>query len=167
MSNPFDEFVQEFLPAGEKVAFGFGEAARGMAHGVAGGVGAAGAAAIVGVAGIAAGKVYQAATKSRDFRGMLAYNQDLQEHHDRDPRVFNQMFSSLRSMNPEYSGDPIVAGSYMRRMLESPHTAGGILTESLSTRDKFYPFHTALEEGMSSAGKNVRFGKKPGKDEDD
>ena len=102
----------------------------------------AGAAAAVGasVAGLSMGarQLYGAATKGRDFRKMIEFNPDLAEHHARDPKTFNQLFTSLRSMNPAFSQDPIVAGTYMRRMVDSP-AAGGVLTDAVSLRDKVNP----------------------------
>ncbi len=156
MSNPLEDFLEEY---GEKKASKedyLGSLGSGILHGL-GGMAAAG---VVGGVGAAASKIYRAATKARDFRSMLDFNQDLQEHHERDPRLFNQMFTSLRTMNPTFSSDPLVAGTYMRRMLESPSTAGGILTEAVGTREKFHgPFSQAVDAGMSAA--RSPFGKKP------
>lgn len=156
MTNPIEEFFEEY---GEKNAAGEGfrapvmKALHGMGSGALQGAGVMGAATAVGAAGLAVSKIYAAATKSRDFRNMLSYNPDLQEHHDRDPRMFNQMFTSLRTMNPGFSADPIVAGSYMRRMTENPLNAGGIAVESVSSRDKMPSmFGGAVERGMGAVG---------------
>jgi hypothetical protein len=93
-----------------------------------------------------------AATKQRDFRRMLSFNPDLQEHHERDPRMFNQMYSSLRTMNPGFAKDPLVAGTYMRRMSESPLTAGGVLTDAVGSRDKLpMLMQRATDKGMDAA----------------
>lgn len=164
MSNPFEDFVEEYLPEQEKTAF-IGAASKELGRGVATGLGAAAAAGAIGTVGMAASKLYGAATKSRDFRAMLSFNPDLHEHHERDPRMFNQMYSSLRSMNPNFGKDPIVAGTYMRRMVENPMTAGGILTESVPAREKFRsPLSSALDTGMDAGGKHVNFfgGRKSG-----
>ena len=152
MSNPLEEFLAEYAPQQEKTALSFGDAGRHLGEGVSRGVGGMLAATAVGGIGFAASKIHEAATKARDFRNMLEYNPDLHEHHERDPRMFNQMFTSLRSMNPSFSKDPLVAGTYMRRMVENPMTAGGILTETISSRDKITsPFARSVEEGMSVA----------------
>jgi hypothetical protein len=118
----------------------------------------AGAAAAVGasVAGLSIGarQLYGAATKGRDFRKMIEFNPDLAEHHQRDPKTFNQLFSSLRSVNPAFSQDPVIAGTYMRRMVDSP-AAGGVLTDAVSLRDKVNPsFGEGLERHiMGGKGK--------------
>lgn len=163
MRNPIEDFVEEF--GQEKTAIDWEHARE-----------TAGDAALSGLAlsafgmgmhgmGVAASKIYDAATKSRDFKSMMEFNQDLQEHHDRDPRMFNQMFTSLRTMNPHFSKDPVVAGTYMRRMVENPMTAGGILTESLNTRDKFRsPFEGVIEEGTGAARSQFLEGMKKGPD---
>lgn len=163
MSNPIEDFVEEF--GQEKSAVDWAHASD-----------RAGDAALTGLAvsafglgmhgmGVAASKIYDAATKARDFKNMMDFNQDLQEHHDRDPRMFNQMFTSLRTMNPHFSKDPVVAGTYMRRMVENPMTAGGILTESLSTRDKFRsPFESVADEGTGAARAQFIEGMKRGPD---
>jgi hypothetical protein len=130
--NPVVEFLPEkqggLFDNASSVPKMFGDA---LVTGVAG----AGAAAALGGAGIAAHQLYNAATKGRDFRNMLVHNPDLVEEHQRDPKSFNQLFSSLRTVNPSFSRDPIIAGTYMRQMVGSP-AAGGVLTDALGFRDK-------------------------------
>ena len=155
MSNPFEDFVSEYGQVEEKTA-GFGSAVKGFGRdfGSALGYGAATAAATSAIAGVgvAAKKIYDAATKTRDFKNMMSFNPDLQEHHERDPRMFNQMFTSLRTMNPAYSKDPLIAGTYMRQMVDSPLSAGGKLTDALGTRDKFRgALDRSIEEGMGAS----------------
>jgi len=119
--NPVDEFLSE------KRAFGMPNL-KGMA-GKAGpalsrmgeqagnaamaGVGAAAFAGLVG----AAGKLYDAATKTRDFQSMLEANPDLHEHLQSDPAGFNRMFTSLRRFSPEFTKEPVVAGTLMRQAM--------------------------------------------------
>jgi hypothetical protein len=98
----------------------------------------AGATGLVGAAGAGLGAavqhLYDAATKSRDFRTMLDHNPDLHEQLQQNPKMFNQAFSTLRTMNPMFSRDPLIAGTYMRQMMDSPLTAGGKAVEALSHR---------------------------------
>lgn len=70
-------------------------------------------------------KLYDAITKKRDFRQMLEANPDLHEHLEKDPKFFNQAYSSLRSVNPQFASEPMIAGHYMRHMMEFPDSAGG------------------------------------------
>ena len=65
---------------------------------------------------------------------MLHHNPDLVEHHERDPQNFNAMFSALRTMNPAFSKEPIVAGTYMRQMVNSPVNAGEFAVRALGER---------------------------------
>lgn len=141
--------VEEFL-AMKKTAgpwTGFGEH---LQHAAAGGL--ATAAVGVGLAGVgaAAGKIMDAATKSRDFKSMLEANGDLQEHYHADPKRFNMMFSTLRTMNPEFSKDPLVAGAFMRQMHESPTGIAGIAGEALRHRGDF---GTPFSENLSAFGR--------------
>jgi hypothetical protein len=69
-------------------------------------------------------KLYDAITKKRDFRTMLEHNEDLREHLERDPKFFNQAYTSLRSVNPQFAAEPMIAGHYMRQMMEFPLHAG-------------------------------------------
>lgn len=123
----------------------------------------AGATAAVGAtvagAGFAARKLYDAATKGRDFRKMIEFNPDLAEEHEKDPKTFNQLFSSLRTVNPSFSQDPIIAGSYMRRMVGSP-MAGGVLTDAVGMRDKVGPSFGDIVERQALGGS------KPGRSKD-
>lgn len=130
MSNPLDEFLEEM---GEKQA-GIGEQ---FGNAAIGGFGAAAATAAIGGAAMGARALFNAATSARDFRKMLEQNDDVRQHHEANPRMVNQFYSSLRTMNPSFAKDPVVAGSYMRRMLENPMHAGGIAVETVGTRDKF------------------------------
>ncbi len=79
----------------------------------------------------AAKKLYMAATKSTHHRKMLEVNPDLVEHQRAEPAQFNQHYSSLRNLNPQFARDPVVAGSYMRHMSEMPQNAGAILVDSM------------------------------------
>lgn len=152
MSNPLEDFAEEYLPVPREKSAAFGvQFGKDMLASMQHGAGLAAATATIGLAGMAANKVYGAATKSRDFRNMMSFNPDLQEHHDRDPRRFNQMYTSLRSMNSTFGKDPLVAGTYLRRMVENPLTAGGILTESAGDRKFPDPLANIFEAGQSGA----------------
>lgn len=133
MTNPVDEFLDAFEKEAGPDFRRLGQAAGDAA--MSAGVGAL-AAGVTGVAAIAAHKVYEAATHGHDFRTMLEYNPDLEEHRRRDTKLFNQHFTSLRNMNPAFSADPIVAGTFMRQMAENPANAGSVLREALTGRDK-------------------------------
>lgn len=128
--NIYEQKLADFRNAIQGLPEHFGQHA-------AAGAGAAVAGAAIGGLGVAVSKLYDAATKSRDFRQMLATNPDLTDMHESNPKQFNQMFTSLRAMNPEFSKDPLVAGEYMRRMSADPNRAGGYLTEAVSHRDRF------------------------------
>lgn len=117
-------------------------------------------AAIVGGVGIlAAGaqKTYLAITKKRDFDAMLEHNPDLAEHQAANPQQFNQHYSSLRSMNPLFAKDPVVAGSYMRQMSMNPGTAGKVLVESLNSLQKGGP-KSPMMGGLSAMQNNSNMG---------
>jgi hypothetical protein len=155
MSNPLEDFVSEYGVSREKTAAPvpggaaafFNRYVAPVGSGFLGGMGTAAAAAAVAGVSMAATKMYNATTKLHDFKNMLKYNPDLVEHHQRDPKMFNQMYSSLRNMNPAFSKDPLVAGTYMRRMSENPLTAGGILTETVGHRGAF---RTMLEDSLTA-----------------
>lgn len=94
-------------------------------------------------------KLYDAITKRRDFRMMLEHNPDLHEALERDPKFFNQAYSSLRSVNPQFASEPLIAGNYMRQMTESPLTAGGKLENAFdhASRDRGSPVLDAALRG--------------------
>lgn len=161
MKNPIEEFLEE-----KKANFGGllrqeaknipSMAARGIVHGgVAAGL-AAGASLVAG----AASKMLDAATKARDFKAMLEHNPDLADYHAENPRMFNQMFSSLRTMNPTFSKDPLVAGTYMRNMWMSPQSAGGTLTNAYSMRNGEssggHPVYRGMLEGAKAGLKEQK-----------
>lgn len=91
----------------------------------------------VALVGVAASKLYDAATKSRDYRAMLSSNPEVREFAKTNPARAGALFTSLRSINPEFSKDPFVAGEYMRRMSEFPGREGGYLIEAAEQRSRF------------------------------
>jgi hypothetical protein len=116
--NPAEEYLLS------KKAFNFGgmaqkakpyagRAAEGIGMGMATGVGGAAFAGLT----LAAGKLYDAATKTRDFNSMLESNPDLHEVHQADPVGFNRMFTAIRTMAPEITREPVTAGAYMRQAM--------------------------------------------------
>jgi hypothetical protein len=132
MGNPVDEAL-EF---GSEKKAGFLDAIGRGARGAFGGeeIGRlavqTGAVAGVGVLASAARKAYSAATKSMDYKAMLDMNPDLAEHAAANPKQFNQYYSSLRQLNPTFAADPVVSGSYLRKMCEFPSGAGNYLVEA-------------------------------------
>lgn len=93
-------------------------------------LGAAGAA-VAGV-GVAAHKIYDAATKTRDFRRMLAFDQDLAQQAKENPKLVNQAFTTLRTFNKPFSSDPMVASSYVKTLITNPQGAASTVGAALS-----------------------------------
>ena len=62
---------------------------------------------------------------------MLDNNADLAPELEKDPKLFNQAYSSLRSVNMQFAQDPLIAGHYMRQIMSSPVHAGGKLELAL------------------------------------
>lgn len=134
--NPVEEFLTE------KRAFGMNQlrsvgAKAGPALARAGeqagnaALAGAGAAAFAGLAG-AAGKLYDAATKARDFSNMLEANPDLHEHLQQDPAGFNRLFTSMRKFSPDFTKDPLVAGTLMRQGMDTPlETRGNLVIRGI------------------------------------
>lgn len=143
MATPLDTYLEEKRAAFQGTLPGMGRTAGDMGRaamhefgsklpGAAAGA-ASNAAVGIGLAagGVAASKIYDAITKRRDFRAMMEANGDLDEEYRKDPKLFNQMFSTLRTFQPAFTKDPLVAGSYMRQMTGSPMTAGGVAIQAL------------------------------------
>jgi len=139
--NPLDEYFME------KSAINFGAAAHqagNAARGVAGSDVAkgmaisVGATAALGMLAPAVQKVWGAMTKGRDFKEMMGTNPDLRDIQQQDPRFFGQAYSSLRRVNPTFGGDPIIAGSYMRKMMANKDAAGLTLAQTVKAPDAGY-----------------------------
>lgn len=117
--NPIDKYLEKHA-AGQPFDW------RGPATGAAVGAATLGAlSAGSQLVSFGAKSLYDAVTKRRDFRSMLDNNPDLHEHLQRDPKMFNQAYSSLRSVNLQFAQEPLIAGNYMRQIMESPMHAGG------------------------------------------
>lgn len=139
--NALKEFI-EMPKEAASPASNLGASIRSMPNAVAsklpeafgGGLGMGVAGAAVAGVGLAAQKIFDAVTKRRDFRQMLEFNPDLQEHQASNSKMFNQAFSTIRSMNPTFSRDPLVAGAYMRQLVQNPQTAGAVAGQLLQAR---------------------------------
>lgn len=99
--------------------------------------GAAAATGAVALTGVAVSKLYDAATKSRDFRAMLAANPELRDFAKENPNRANALFTSLRQLSPDFSKDPFVAGHYMRQMAHDPGREGGYLMQAAQDGGRF------------------------------
>lgn len=156
--NPLEAYLTE-----KQAGFGAGmrEGLRGALGGDAEGFGksvgknvgrgAMGVTGALAVAGATAGvqRLYDAATKARDFRAMLDADQDLAARQAEDPKRFNMLFSTIRTMNPAFSRDPIVAGALMNQMLENPSSAPGVAMNILPMRDKMRSPFEAVPRALS------------------
>lgn len=163
--NPVEEFLLE-KKALNLGAFAqkAGPAARRMGE-VAGNAAltGAGAAAFAGLTG-AAGKLYLAATKTRDFHSMMEANPDLHELHQQDPAGFNRMYTSLRTFAPEFTQEPVVAGTLMRRaMVGTEEDRGDIAIKAMRERpaNRPGPARDAAMGGFMSGLKAPGGEKKP------
>lgn len=134
MSNPIDEYFE----MKKESTFWQGLTAAGDAAAAGRDVRRAGiqaAAAIGAAAAIPAGKaIVGALTKRHDYNKMMEHNPDLRDMKSENPKMFNQMYTSLRSANPEYGRDPLIAGSHMRKMMDQPEVSGLALTEAMRAR---------------------------------
>jgi len=136
MTNPVDAYLET---AGKNKTAGWlgdaGKAGTEIFSGTNVGGHLAGAALAGGLGYVlprATNKIYRAITKTRDFRSMMEANPDLQTEHDKDPKQFNRHFTSLRNMAPEFTADPVIAGTYMRRLSANPSGAGTMILEAAS-----------------------------------
>jgi hypothetical protein len=154
--NPVDKYLGVTEEGETKEAFGLSDAFKTKAMdavtnaGAMAGVGAA-------VAGVSFGarSLYDAVTKRRDFKTMLEHNPDLHEHLERDPKFFNQAYSSLRKVNPQFSSEPLIAGNYMRQMMEAPLSAGGKIELALmGGRSSSSPVMDMAMKGMFEGAKS-------------
>lgn len=165
MNNPLETYFQEKAAApGQGMLPGMSQWASGQGgskllgtaknvgqNALVAGAAGAGAAGI----GMAASKIYDAITKTRDFRAMLENNADLQDHYGKNPKYFNLAYSSLRSTSPAFGKDPIVAGHYMRRIMENQDEAGGILMQAMkdSPRAEGHPMVESFGRGALEGAK--------------
>ncbi len=94
----------------------------------------------------AAQKLMGAITKRHDFNKMMEANPHLRDEQAANPKAFNQMYSSLRRMNPEFAKDPIVAGGLMSRMGDDPEAASSILMEAQRYRKD--PSASPMQQAM-------------------
>lgn len=123
----------------EKQASGFASFGAGLAHGI----GATAATAVVGVGGaMAMGAAIDKLTFKRDLANVLKVNAHLKQEFP--AQEIETAFRSIRSMNPEFAKDPLVAG----------HLLGQILRNRDPMNPKLPPrVDTQLAIALSNAGK--------------
>lgn len=114
IGNAFKEGLGGGHTMGQAMAKGLGAAAPGVL--LAGAVGAAG----MGIQS-AYGAVKDRFSKSRDYKNMLEANPMLRK---RPAGEVQLMYNSLRKMAPAMAKEPLVAGSYVRQMLDASPESG-------------------------------------------
>lgn len=130
--NPIDEALMS-----KQAFFGaVGKAVSGVAAGGAGssflqGMGAAAGTGLIAGIGMAAIKIRNSISKKRNFKEMMSLNDDLRAEQSQDPKFFNAAYNSLNRVNPQFGRDPIVAGSYMRKMMANPDAAGLTIAQTV------------------------------------
>lgn len=121
----------------QKKTAAFRDAAKHLGGAAGQALGTAAVSGAVALTGVAVSKLYDAATKSRDFRAMLTANPELHDFVKENPNRANALFTSLRQINPDFSKDPYVAGHYMRQMAGDPGREGGYLLLAAQERGRF------------------------------
>jgi hypothetical protein len=155
--NPLQEYFEKKAGFGQELGQAAGEAfsAKNMAKGVVGaGAGALAAGAIAGI-GAGAHALHDAITKSRDFRSMLQENEDVAQMHAEKPRELNRMFSTLRTFAPQFTSDPMVAGAYMRQMMNSPEGVNGFMANALDAHKKITSTGSVGQEMLAGAKRGI------------
>lgn len=133
MSNPLDDYVAMRKQAGLWDAFtggatkGVGELGKQLVTGA----GLAAGGALLAGGALAVGKIRESIARKNDFKQMMSVDPELKDLQAERPAFFNQAYNSLRRINPSFGGDPIVAGSYMRKMMANPDAAGLTLAQSV------------------------------------
>lgn len=83
-------------------ALGYGAAAAGIAGGIKG-------------IDVLSDRVGTKIHKSRSFKNMMEENPGLRKE---DPKAVGRIFRTLHKFNPKMAGDPLVAGSFLKRSLQ-------------------------------------------------
>lgn len=113
--SEFNDEIIEDLTGIIKKAAGWGTFGSTVGLGMASHIG-------TGIASSLAGDLYDSLkrgiTKTRNYRSMLSENPDLQKH-PMGAKAVQGVFSTLHRFNPEFAGDPLVAGTFVRNHLES------------------------------------------------
>lgn len=106
--------AQEALSEGTKLTMGQA-VARGAGQALLPAAITAGAAAIATGASKGVGAIQERFGKARDYKAMLQVHPSLA---DKDPGQTQLYYNSLRRMAPSLAKDPLVAGSFVRNMME-------------------------------------------------
>lgn len=157
--NPIDEALEAVKTAGiGDLASGFARGAMGLARkpgigpltksmeagmnagqsplvqNVVGGAGLAAGGAAITALGAAAAKIYEGIARKGEYREMMAVNPELEYERQKNPEFFAQAYNSLRRVNPTFGRDPIIASSFMHKMmLQGPVGAGATLAGTVKT----------------------------------
>ena len=132
MKSPLDSYLcEKEKRAGWLSSLGGGVRQILSPQNIGGALAATAFAAATDVPAMVARKAYYAVTKSRDFNQMMETDPTLKQFQRENSKQFNAHYNSLRSLNPEFASDPVVAGTYMRQMSMNPATAGSVIVDSL------------------------------------
>jgi len=111
----------------------------------AGGIGAA----MLGSLGVhGVDRFVQAVKKGKDYKDMMEANPEL-EHYD--PQELQDAFNTLHKFNPELAGDPLVAGTFVRRVADADAIDHRTVGELARTRKEMgRPFGQQAAQGGAS-----------------
>ena len=122
--NTAKDMVNPSRMPGLERGYALGEKAQVPAMALGAGSVLAGGAAVV-------RKIQESIGRRKDFKTMMQTDPELGGIQKEQPAFFNQAYNSLRRMNPQFGSDPIVAGSYMRKMMSNPDAAGLTLAQTV------------------------------------
>ena len=153
--NPLEQYLEEkkagFMDTVSKGVQGVPGKIPGAISGALAGAAVAGGGQLIATG---AQKIMDAISKRFEFKQMLDHNPDLEEHLESNPKFFNQAYSSLRSLSPQFAKDPIVAGTYMREMMSSPLHAGGKIMQAFSETSKVREPTSMTQAGFLEGAKS-------------
>lgn len=131
MSNPLDEYMKMRKEAGFLGNVFGGAAQQELGKKLMGGAATAAGAMLIGGGVLAISKIRDSITRKDDFKRMMSVDPELRDIQSERPQFFNQAYNSLRRMNPAFGRDPIVAGSFMRKMMANPDAAGLTIAQTV------------------------------------
>lgn len=162
--NAIDEAIALFGGEEEKTAMvgqavggllgeGLGRLGKQTGQALAGGLAGAAAGALVGGLGDAVGHLHDAATKARDYRAMIAQHPHLEQE---NPAAVQSAFTTLRRFAPEFSKDPLIAGSYVTKIVANSDNAATLMEGAMGAL-KNQPRALSREYAQHGVGAGLKY----------
>jgi hypothetical protein len=92
-------------------------------------------------------------TKSRNYKRLLEHNPDIRERYPTEE--IRKTFDTLHRFSPDFTNDPLVGGTVLKRLLEFPQESERVVRDLIASRKNLVESKGKYFHPMASAGPSL------------